>query len=178
MGWQYFNLLILRGDLDERPMTLLVRFQVLLLSALLAHGLAGGTFVETPNLLWQGFCLGALLLGTRSLKLQGPSLALVILLVQSASHFVLGGGTYLNETRMTFAHFISGAISYFAISYFGIAFDFITSALAAIVPARPFAIVNIPKSFCRPAFGSNSTFQIRQLTASLKFRGPPLSWEN
>ena len=159
-------------------MTLLVRFQVLLLSALLAHGLAGGTFVETPNLLWQGFCLGALLLGTRSLKLQGPSLALVILLVQSASHFVLGGGTYLNETRMTMAHFISGAISYFAISYFGIAFDFITSALAAIVPARPFAIFNIPKSFCRPAFSGNSTFQIRQLTASLKFRGPPLSWEN
>lgn len=159
-------------------MTLLVRFQVLLLSALLAHGLAGGTFVETPNLLWQGFCLGALLLGTRSLKLEGPSLALVILLVQSASHFLFGGGTYLNETRMTFAHFISGAISYFAISYFGIAFDFITSALAAIVPTRPFAIVNIPESFCRPAFGSHSTFQIRQLTASLKFRGPPLSWEN
>ena len=159
-------------------MTLLVRFQVLLLSALLAHGLAGGTFVETPNLLWQGFGLGALLFGMRSLKLEGPSLALVILLVQSASHFVLGGGTYLNETRMTMAHFISGAISYFAISYFGIAFDFITSALAAIVPARPFAIFNIPKSFCRPAFSGNSTFQIRQLTASLKFRGPPLSWEN
>jgi hypothetical protein len=169
---QYFNLLSLLGDLDERPMTLLIRFQVLLLSALLAHGLAGGTFVETPNLLWQGFCLGALLLGTRSLKLQGPSLALVILLVQSASHFILGGGTYLNETRMTMAHFISGAIS-----YFGIAFDFITSALKAIVPGKPFAIFSIPESFCRPAFGGNSTFQIRQLTASLKFRGPPLFWE-
>ena len=158
-------------------MILLIRFQVLLLSALLAHGLAGGTFVETPNLLWQGFGLGALLYGMRSLKLEGPSLALVILLVQSASHFVLGGGTYLNETRMTLAHFISGAISYFVISYFGIAFDFITSALRAIVPARPFAIFNIPESFCLPAFGGNSTFQVRQLIASLKFRGPPLSWE-
>ena len=82
-------------------MRLFIRFQVLLLSALSAHILAGGTLVETPKLIWQGIAIGSLLFGIRSIKLEGPSLALVILLIQSSSHFVVGSGTYLNELRMT-----------------------------------------------------------------------------
>ena len=159
-------------------MTLFVRFQILFLSALSAHSLAGGTFVETPNLLWQSFGIGVVLFCIRRIKLEGPSLALLVLFIQSSSHFVLGGGTYLNETRMTFAHILSGVLAYTVVTYFEIIWDLITSAFIALVPVRNFLRLSLPGRICCTALGTNSTFQIRQLTASLKFRGPPLAWEN
>jgi hypothetical protein len=159
-------------------MTLFVRFQILLLSALSAHWLAGGTLVQSPNLLWQGLALGAFLFALRNIKLEGPSLALLILFIQSSSHFVLGGGTYLNATRMTLAHLLSGVLAYAVVTYFEIVWDFIASAFIALVPARNFLRLSLPGRICCIAIGTNSTFQIRQLTASLKFRGPPLAWEN
>ena len=159
-------------------MTLFVRFQILFLSALLAHSLAGGTFVETPNLLWQGLAIGVVLFCVRSIKLEGPALALLILVIQSTSHFLLGGGTYQSELRMTLAHVLSGVLSYLAISYFEIAREFISSTFVFLIPARPFSIPFIPELTCLIHPGSNSTFQIRRLTACLKFRGPPLAWEN
>ncbi len=159
-------------------MNLIVRFQILLLSALSAHSLAGGSFIETPNLLWQGFAIGVVLLCIRSIKLEGPALALLILFIQSTSHFLLGGGSYQSELRMTLAHLLSGVLSYLAISYFEIALEFISSIFVFLIPARPFSIPFITElaRFVNP--GSNSTFQIRGLTVCLKFRGPPLSWEN
>lgn len=159
-------------------MTLFVRFQILFLSALSAHSLAGGTFVETPNLLWQSFGIGVVLFCIRSIKLEGPSLALLVLFIQSSSHFVLGGGTYLNETRMTFAHILSGVLAYTVVTYFEIVWDLITSAFTALVPARNFLRLSLPGRICCTALATNSTFQIRRLTACLKFRGPPLAWEN
>mgnify|MGYP006274531735 FL=1 len=159
-------------------MTLFIRFQVLLLSALSAHILAGGTLVETPNLIWQSIGIGSLLFGIRSIKLEGPSLALVILLIQSTSHFVVGGGTYLNELRMTLAHTLSGIISYFAISYFELALNFIGSVFGAIIPVKSFTFISVPEVFSCTSLGSGPTFQIRQLFASLNFRGPPVTREN
>jgi hypothetical protein len=157
---------------------LFIRFQVLLLSALFAHILAGGTLVETPNLIWQGIAIGSLLFGMRSIKLEGPSLALEILLIQSTSHFVVGGGTYLNELRMTWAHTLSGIISYFAISYFELALNFIASVFGAIIPAKSFIFISVPEVFSCTSLGSGPTYQIRQLFASLNFRGPPVTREN
>ena len=159
-------------------MTLFVRFQILFLSALSAHSLAGGTFVETPNLIWQSIGIGVVLFSIRSIKLEGPTLALLTLFVQSTSHFLLGGGTYQSELRMTLAHVLSGVLSYLAISYFEIAREFISSTFVFLIPARPFSIPFIPELTCLIHPGSNSTFQIRRLTACLKFRGPPLAWEN
>ena len=159
-------------------MTLFVRFQILFLSALSAHSLAGGTFIETPNLLWQSFVIGAVLFCVRSFKLEGPALALLILFIQSTSHFLLGGGSYQSELNMTLAHVLSGVLSYLAISYFEIAREFISSTFVFLIPARPFSIPFIPERTCLIHPGSNSTFQIRRLTACLKFRGPPLAWEN
>ena len=159
-------------------MTLFVRFQILLLSALSAHSLASGTFVETPNVLWQGFAIGVVLFCIRSIKLEGPALALLILFIQSSSHFLLGGGNYQSELRMTLAHVLSGVLSYLAISYFGIAREFISSTFVILIPARPFSTLSIPELICLIHPESNSTFQIRRLTACLKFRGPPLTWEN
>jgi len=159
-------------------MTLFVRFQILFLSALSAHSLEGGTFIESPNLLWQSFVIGAVLFCVRSFKLEGPALALLILFIQSTSHFLLGGGSYQSELNMTLAHVLSGVLSYLAISYFEIAREFISSTFVFLIPARPFSIPFIPELTCLIHPGSNSTFQIRRLTACLKFRGPPLAWEN
>jgi len=159
-------------------MNIFVRFQVLLLSALSAHGLSGGTFVETPNLIWQSIGIGVVLFSIRSIKLEGPALALLILFIQSTSHFLLGGGSYQSELNMTLAHSLSGVLSYLVISYFETSREFISSTFVFLVSAKPFLIPSIPElaRFVHPA--SNSTFQIRQLIASLKFRGPPLAWEN
>lgn len=159
-------------------MTLFVRFQILLLSAFSAHWLAGGTFVETPNLLWQGLGIGVVLFSIRSVKLEGPALALLILFIQSTSHFLLGGGSYQSQLKMTLAHVLSGILSYSAISYFEIAREFISSTCAFLVPTRVFSIPIIPELTHPIDAGITSTFQIRRLTASLKFRGPPLAWEN
>jgi hypothetical protein len=77
---------------------------------------------------------------------------------------------------MTLAHLLSGFLSFLAISYFDIAQEFISSTFVALVPARPFSILSLPELTRYTNSGSNSAFQIRQLTASLKFRGPPLNW--
>jgi hypothetical protein len=159
-------------------MTLLVRFQILFLSALSAHSLAGGTFVETPNLLWQSFVIGAVLFCVRSFKLEGPVLALVILFIQSTSHFLLGGGSHQSELSMTLAHVLSGVLSYLVVSYFEIAREFISSTFVFLIPAKPFSTPSIPELARFINLDSNSSFQIRRLIACLKFRGPPLAWEN
>ena len=157
-------------------MSVLIKFQVLLLSALSAHALAGGSLIQAPNFLWQSLGIGAALFFFRSLKLEGPTLALLILFIQSTSHFLLGGGAYQSELRMTLAHLFSGVLSYLAISYFEIAWEAVSMAFIALVPVRPFLTFSLPELTRYPLADRNSTFQVRQLTASLKFRGPPLNW--
>jgi len=157
-------------------MTLFVRFQVLLLSALSAHDLAGGSLIQTPNFVWQCLGIGAVLFCIRNIKLEGPTLALLILFIQSTSHFLLGGGTYQSESRMTFAHLFSGVLSYLTISYFEIVWEVVSTAFIALVPAKAFLTFSLPELTRYTIANSNSAFQIRQLTASLKFRGPPLNW--
>jgi hypothetical protein len=79
---------------------------------------------------------------------------------------------------MTLAHLLSGVLAYAVVTYFEIVWDFIASAFIALVPARNVQRLSLPGRICCTALATNSTFQIRQLTASLKFRGPPLTWEN
>lgn len=157
-------------------MTLFVRFQVLLLSALSAHEFAGGSLVQAPNFLLQGFGIGVVLFCVRSIKLEGPTLALLVLFIQSTSHFLLGGGSFQSESRMTLAHLFSGVLSYLLISHFETAWEFISTAFVALAPASPFQSLALPDLFSQKISGRNSTFQILQLTAFLKFRGPPLNW--
>lgn len=155
----------------------LVRFHVLFLAALSAHVLAGGSLVQISSLVWQILCIAATLFCIRGVKLEGPALALTVLFIQSTSHFLLGGGSYQNESRMTLAHCASGYLSYLAITYFEILWKVLTSAAVALVPARPFSRIYLPKLTRYALAKSNATFQIRQLTASLKFRGPPMDWK-
>ena len=90
IGRLFFHLLQCHYGLRVYLMTLFVRFQILLLSALSAHSLAGGTFVETPNLLWQSFSIGVVLFCFRSIKLEGPALALLILFIRTTLSLLYG----------------------------------------------------------------------------------------
>lgn len=161
-------------DFRECAMNQLARFQILILSALSAHELAGGALVQTPHLLWQALGITVVLFIIRNIRLDGPNLALLILFIQSTSHFLIGGGSYQSEVKMTFAHLISGVISYFAIAYFDIAWDFLSQSFAALLPAKPFNALTIPKRIRLSERAGFSIPQLRQLIACLQFRGPPM----
>lgn len=159
-------------------MNLFARFQVLFLSALSAHELAGGTLIQPTNFLWQILGIGAALFSIRNIKLEGPTLAVLILFIQSSSHFLLGGGSYQSESRMTLAHLFSGVLSYIAILYFEIFWEAASRGFLALVPTRPFSTISLPELISNTFADKDFNFQIRQLTASLKFRGPPLKWRS
>ena len=157
----------------EKSISQSVKLVVLFLSAIAAHGIAGGAFVDAPHLALEGISIALALTPLQSLKLEGPSLALLILIVQSSSHFILGGGTYLNSLQMTFGHLASGIFSYMAIGYFELVWDFVTTLFAGFLPLRIFSALVIRGSNIFKVGEINFFFQIKQLTASLTFRGPP-----
>lgn len=159
-----------------RLMTLFVRFQFLLLSALAAHEFAGGSLIQAPNFIAQLLGIGIVLFCVRSIKLEGPTLALLVLFIQSTSHFLLGGGSFQNETRMTFAHLLFGMLSYLAISKFEFIWEFISTAFIALIPTKSFLLPSISKVPHFEPWGGHSACQLRFITSFLKFRGPPLKW--
>jgi hypothetical protein len=109
---------------------------VLLVAAIAAHTFACGTFIPALP-----FAIGSLLIiglvtALSISELQGPALALIVILVQASTHFLLGSGrmgmpapmcggkmqTYLlpmgpmmNPLSMVGVHILFGAASYFYI---------------------------------------------------------------
>jgi hypothetical protein len=80
--------------MQGRSVNLRVLFNsaVLLLSAVIAHTIACGTFIPALP-----FAIGSLIIvgsvtALSIAELRGPALALVVILVQSATHFLLGSG--------------------------------------------------------------------------------------
>ena len=170
--WAVHNRMI-GMNTGEKSISQLVKLVVLFLSAIAAHGIAGGTFVDAPRLALEGIAIALALASLQSIKVEGPTLALLILLVQSSSHFILGGGTYLNSLQMTFGHLASGMFSYVAIGYFDLAWDFLATLFMGLFPLKIFPTTVIQGSNFVNARQINFFFQIKQLTASLTFRGPP-----
>jgi hypothetical protein len=154
-------------------------FQILTLFifAIVAHILAGGSVIATPPLVAQLFLisLGCFLLQNK--RLEGPALALLIAIVQSTSHFIVGGNTYTNEAAMTFGHLISGVISYHAISNFQESWERILEVLRELL--LPHGIAYWAPNFTLPTFSHK--YELVCLTqnfrTSLKYRGPPTRLE-
>jgi hypothetical protein len=150
-------------------------FQILTLFifAIAAHILAGGSVIATSQLLGQllAICLASSLL--RNVQLEGPSLAFLIAVVQSTSHFIVGGNTFNNQATMTFGHLLSGVVSYQLISNFHATWDRITENLRTIF--LPAEIVRwIPQfRFVSSAIEVEPVFLTNFFSASLKYRGPP-----
>ena len=151
----------------------LARFLTLFVAAIGAHEISGGQIMRSPLLLLQLAFVATVVICIKSIKLEGPGLALVILLVQSASHFIIGNGTYSNNLLMTLGHLISGVTSYFLINHFENLWDFFVEIVSLLIPSVlfNFAQINKPKHLRQTSFRKKIHFS--QYIESLSFRGPP-----
>ena len=152
----------------------LARFLILFAAAITAHEFSSGQIIQSPILLVQLVFVSAVVYCVRSIKLEGPMLALVILLVQSTSHFILGNGTYSNNLLMTLGHLISGIFSYFAINYCEKIWDFLVGIASFIFPATLSILAQVPQPIntCQTCFRTKCA--LLQYKESLSFRGPPI----
>ena len=147
------------------------------LFAISAHIISGGEILGASPLALQFGCVGIMLLAARSIALEGPTLALVVALIQSTSHFILGGNSYTSELSMTFAHLISGFATYWIVKYFDLAWKLSIDVLRKIfLPKLP--SWHVPS---RPLYFGLDEYRIPEwrlrLINSLKYRGPPLGLE-
>lgn len=161
---------------DQRLLLKVTQLLTLFLSAMAAHSIAGGSFLGSSQLVVQSLVILAIVALTFNLKLDGPSLALVILLVQSSSHIILGGNSNTGEFQMTASHLISGVISYRAIRYFELAWNKFAEILKTFLVSFRFVILDFRVSFTQPQSQFLEHLQLRFLTSFLKFRGPPSDW--
>jgi hypothetical protein len=161
---------------DQRLLLKATQLLILFLSAIAAHSIAGGSFLGSSQLAVQSSVILAIVALTFNLKLEGPSLALVILLVQSSSHIILGGNSNTGEFQMTASHLISGVISYRAIRYFELAWNKFAEILISFFAAFKSVILDFCVSFTQQQSQFLEHLQLRFLTSFLKFRGPPSDW--
>ena len=106
--------------------------------ALISHAVAGGSFTTVGRLFAMGMLIvSALFILGRSV-LSGPRLALLVLIVQSATHFILGEMTG-NSFAMSASH-ILGGIASFALLTKSDEFWFALRNLVLII-LRPFTFV-------------------------------------
>lgn len=154
--------------------TAVFRFAILFLFALTAHELSGGTWVQTPQLLIQVLAISLALILARDIDFEGAPLALLITIIQSSSHFVLGGNTYSSEIRMTFGHVVAGVASYVAVSKYERVWEFLTD-LANRFRVPPATASWAPFSLIEWPVESLDIFpQLEYLLYSLRYRGPPI----
>lgn len=146
---------------------------VILSSALFAHHLVGGMLISLHQLL--SIILPTLVaLTLLNLKpLDGPRLALLILVVQSFSHIVLGGMSDSSRT-MAIAHLSTSIISYAYIRF-----------ISEFWPAHRLTLRSLFKEYLSifprrtrsrviswsPSLIKNNAFDIQ----TFSWRGPPLS---
>jgi hypothetical protein len=142
-----------------------------LAGSLVSHIVGGGSFISPSRLLIEIVLIASAMLTLRGREYEGPALALAILMVQSATHFILGGGSSTGA-HMLLAHVIGGVLSYQLISNFDRIWADITSLIASLLPALPLQF--------SPIIASQSPQFSEFLTASFSFtredisrRGPP-----
>ena len=155
----------------------LARTLILFGAAIAAHEFSGGKVIQSPLLLVQLVFVTAVVYCLRSIKLEGPGLALVVLLIQSASHFIIGNGSSSSDLTMTFGHLISGVFSYFGIDYFEKALDCFIDVLSLIVPLVLVKLppISKPNTFHQTSF--RKKINLPEFMESISFRGPPIAGE-
>ncbi len=144
------------------------------LFAIVAHTVSGGEILGATPLALQLGCIALILLVAKNVVLEGPTLALLIALIQSSSHFILGGNTYTSEIAMTIGHFFSGLVTYWLVKYFDLAWNiFIEVIKKVLLPALKFW--RIPSL---PLIGHFRELLLPQwqlkVIDCLKYRGPPM----
>jgi hypothetical protein len=145
--------------------------------AISSHIISGGEILGASPLALQFGCIALMLLVAKNAELEGPSLALIVALIQSTSHFILGGNTYTSESSMTVAHLISGLATYWLVKYFDLAWKLFLEVLReTFLPKLP--TWHISSRLFNFEFNEIRIPQWRlRLVVSLKYRGPPLGLE-
>ena len=143
---------------------------VLLLAGILAHSLSGGAIIEFNRFIRLTALIGLTLILTRNLSLEGPQLALVVLTLQSAGHFLLGGADRSNDLQMSGAHLFAGLLSYKAVTHFDRFWEFIAEMKQSLrIPNFEVLTLQIELSSTRWVVRKSAISQF--LFTALQFRG-------
>lgn len=145
---------------------------ILFLAGILAHSLAGGSVVDLNRFMILTGLISACLFLTRNLTLEGPKLALLVLALQSAGHFLLGGADRSNDLRMTLAHIFAGLLSYKAVTHFDRFWEFIKK-LAQALQIPTFEILTFLKESPWLHWSPRTPSIANVFFLSFQFRGPP-----
>jgi hypothetical protein len=148
---------------------------ILLLGGVMAHYLADGTFIKPFQFLASGVSCLLLIATLESKKLEGPRLALLVLLTQSFGHLILGGNTPSNIT-MAVSHLFAGLFTYWLISHAEVFWSKTSEILSALF------LPNCLDRFTLQHSANNSTENVEWIFnpflgfRSMWMRGPPLSF--
>ena len=145
---------------------------ILFLAGILAHSLAGGSVIDLNHFIQMTGLIGACLFLTRNLTLEGPKLALLVLALQSAGHFLLGGADRSHDLRMTLAHLFAGWLSYKAVTHFDRFWEFIWE-LARALQIPTFEILTFQKETLSLRWNPRTPSIAKVFFLSFQFRGPP-----
>ena len=143
----------------------------LLSAGLLAHTFASGSYVGFKDFLF--YCAINLLLTflITPRLLEGPRLAMIILLSQGMTHF-LSGGAGNNSGQMLLSHSISSIVVYQVVKNFDQAFEKAISVIESFLPIKltTFKIVSLNyQFFTRQQIFINFPIPL----GSIQLRAPP-----
>ena len=153
------------------------KFSSLLLFAIAAHALAGGSFVSARESLSLIALISIFQFLTQQIVAEGPALALEILLIQSFSHFILGGGDSGAQLRMPLSHLSAGLVSYISITYFEKFLEFFESVLQSLL--TPNIRYLLPQVAGNNRISNSYGAELHEVVgiSEQKFRGPPITSE-
>jgi hypothetical protein len=107
----------------------------LLSAGLLAHTLASGSYVGFKDFLFYSVINLLLTFFITPALLEGPRLALMILLSQVMTHF-LSGGAGNNSQQMMFSHIISSILVYQVVKNFDQALEKVLTVIEIFLPVK------------------------------------------
>lgn len=155
-----------------RRMRTAIAYCGLLASVLLSHAIGGGSFISAPSII----AFSILIVGALSIsmpqQLEGPHLALLVLISQTLGHFIFGGGAI--DASMGTSHIIGALIGYRLV----VSFDQIICGLEnlvrrILVPLR-IRKISISEFLFGTAFQSHKA-QVKEFTRAAHYllRAPP-----
>jgi hypothetical protein len=158
----------------EVPLRGVICLVILLSSALLAHALACGTFIRPDRFIAELFLLSVLTYLASKRELEGPRLALLVLLTQSAVHILLGGMS-MNTSSMLISHLACGFVSYGAIAY-GEKFWFGFRGYVSSIISLPFSLHYAERFISsKNFFNYNALFSQWIARRAWALRAPPIA---
>lgn len=159
----------------------------LLASVLISHLVGRGSFIAAPAIVALSLLIITALSISMPQELEGPHLALLVLITQTLGHFILGGGS--TDSSMTISHLVGGFTGYQTVRRV----DQIVCKLESLVQYAllPLSIsslafpINLPTvsistyihhtlkrvSSCSSLLAARSTFLSSQLNRTVNHRG-------